>query len=137
MIAKDLMIGDYVRTFHGEYGRVTSINIFQHTSNCIDVCGKTYDEDRIKAIPLTEEMLEQNGFKIFEHGDPLDSLWTISGTCLLFETTSLPTRFYTKWVLYDEFKTPRFSILAVQYVHELQHALRLCGLDNLADNFTI
>ncbi|MBQ0088527.1 MAG: hypothetical protein KBT27_04250 [Prevotellaceae bacterium] len=27
--------------------------------------------------------------------------------------------------------------IQIKYVHELQHALRLCGLNDLADNFKI
>ena len=36
----------------------------------------------------------------------------------------------------DEY-THSFLRINVFYVHELQHALRLCGLNELADNFKI
>lgn len=40
----------------------------------------------------------------------------------------------------DEFRLNRHLEFAFQdflYVHQLQHALRLCGLDELADNFKL
>lgn len=141
MNAKDLMIGDWVRTFLGECGRVTSIDIFQHTSNSIDVFGKTYDEDRIEAVLLTEEILKANGFEdksdkarygnVFyglEHGNTSVTFEVDNGLPILtIEDAADRSKQHNVICLKDE----------VYNVHELQHALRLYGLNKMADNFKI
>lgn len=78
----------------------------------------------IEPIPLTAEILEKNGFwkgcyvGYFQHNS-LNNLGIDIG----------------KNVGLGYFLDN--PILEVQYVHELQHALRLCGLTELADNFKI
>lgn len=73
-------------------------------------------EERITPIPLTPEILEKNGWWQDE----------IDGT------------YHNTMNVYGR-KAP-FSIfdgVAINYVHDLQHALRLCGLNELADNFIV
>lgn len=75
-------------------------------------------------IPLTEEILEINGF-VYE--ETLKEWWHKSYDQIFdmnisdFEITS---DFY-------------FGRAKITYVHEFQHALRLCGLIELADNFKV
>lgn len=130
------MIGDWVQIRHG---RKLKLELDQfYAQGCHEFREHPIDYfSTFDPIPLTEEILEMNGFEIYEHGDPIGCLWYIKGTTMLFEATSLPTRFWYKWTMADGSHTPRMGILSVQYVHELQHALRLCGLINLADNFKI
>lgn len=90
-----------------------------------DVCAT--DGDRfifVKPIPLTEEILKANGLK-----------W--SGTwrayCKFCEDK--------KFIMVTCDKEEGFGIhntkIRFHYVHQLQHALRLCGLQELADNFIL
>ena len=74
-------------------------------------------------IPLTEEMLEKNG-------------WKLSFSC----------EFYThksgrNLKLSNLLGVPSIScfgkISILHYAHEFQHALRLCGLNDLADNLKV
>ena len=81
----------------------------------------------IEPIPLTPEILEKNGWIFMEGQDystfPVPSKWTYQ---------------FVPFVLRVDGET--YSIantFTIKYVHELQHALRLCGLDELADNFKI
>lgn len=75
--------------------------------------------DILKPIPLTKEILEANGIK-FQYRFP----W---------------------WQYADPFGNPEqyevhineVTTVIVDYVHQLQHALRLCGLRELADNFKV
>lgn len=79
-------------------------------------------------IPLTSEILEKNGFEY--------------------------DKYYHNWI-YDEF-TIKYghlidkeeegdylfvwvadTLMKLTYVHELQHILRLCGLNDLANNFKL
>lgn len=77
--------------------------------------------DDVEPIPLTAEILEKNGFEF----DDESSSWAVCERYLLHGHKAM-------WsvVFGDE-------LVPVNYVHELQHALRLCGLDYIADNFKI
>ena len=115
--AKDLMIGDWV-SYHGIVNKVAPA----------DFCQKEWI-DEIKPIPLTPEILEKNGFKkcagnewsVFKYEDDdytkkalYQVLW--SSDELYLEIASYTSR------------TGEFNRLGVEFVHELQHALRLCGI---------
>lgn len=82
---------------------------------------------KISPIPLTAEILEKNGFI----GDEAKNY-----------------KFYEYvWVKYDmDLSYPPvvtiknsqcYFINQISYVHELQRALRVCGLDHLADGFKV
>lgn len=91
-------------------------------------------------IPLTAEILEKNGWKdISDH--------TLKG-CETFKLhyeqkgfdyyITIKLRDYFKLESYDDrFYTLCEMEFGCRFVHELQHALRLCGLKDLADNFKI
>ena len=113
MKAKELMIGDWVLGKHKKPLKVENINDNDKCINEVYCQGDIVDEINetdIEPIPLTEEILKAN-----EH----------------------------KWIGISKFgfpniviDTPKCYILKdFSYVHELQHALRLCGLNELADNF--
>lgn len=83
----------------------------------------------IEPIPLTAEILEKNGFKKCDGNE-----WSV----FKYEDDD-----YTKKALYqvlwsaDELyleidsytsRTGEFNRMGVEFVHELQHALRLCGI---------
>lgn len=44
---------------------------------------------------------------------------------------------FTPWAENGGFVLSTYNKIEFKYVHQLQHALRLCGLDELADNFKI
>ena len=81
----------------------------------------------IKPIPITAEILEKNGWYVpllkswWEHPDI--AFWMKAYTDGTFE------------LMIDE--DSDISFCTIHYVHELQHALRLCGLSELADNFKV
>ena len=113
---KDLMVGDWVR-----------IKITQHNTTVTNIdANSVYTEaafpiryDEIEPISLTPEILEKNGFEYFHKNysslsydhpfklkmtnwpdeNGLGGLWTIS------------------------------NIIEIRFVHQLQHALRLCGIE--------
>lgn len=98
------------------------VQIKSISSEYSDFC----DEDciNIEHIQLTAEILEKNGFDIHE---------TLGEWCPKINGFS----FVNGWVD-DPLKIDVCGfVLEIRYVHELQHALRLCGLDKIADNFKI
>lgn len=120
MKAKDLMIGDWVENpKHTQVFQIVGMEIMPKG----DACRLKNDEyncdtwcDRIRPIPLTEEILEANGF----------------------ETDEVQYEFYDGYnFLLANGKGISVAVGSIWYVHELQHALRLCGLNELADNFKV
>lgn len=110
------MLGDLVM-FEGETFKIDGISIGEaHFGG--DEEQIWCNEDNIEPIPLTAEILETNLIH-FQYGYP--------------------------WYQRERYRHPdEFNIhidnvteVYVKYVHELQHALRLCGLNEIADSFKI
>ena len=120
------MPGDYVAVFDCIAAKVAEI----HKDEIIASDGRVWDEDEIKAIPLTPEILEKIwAGKWTEHSKtiksfivPIDEHSNIlfqakSGSCevfVVFHRCGADSCEFTK---------------NIKYVHELQHALKLCGID--------
>ena len=85
----------------------------------------------IRPIPLTAEILEKDGF-VFD-----SDFWTIADP--RYNNVRMVTYYSTDDYVADAFlgHWAFDENYAIDYVHELQHALRLCGLDELADNFKV
>ena len=82
-----------------------------------------HSEDNIKGIQLTAEMLEKNGWED-------DELWHIYHDGINTIQSCLPDmRGIINGIEIKDFQC--------EYVHQYQHLLRLCGLDELANNFKI
>ena len=82
-----------------------------------------HSEDKIEGIPLTYEILNKNGWKD-------DGLWYEYIDDKSTIQSCLPDmRGIINGVEIKEFQC--------KYVHQYQHLMRLCGLDELADNFKV
>lgn len=128
MKANELMVGDWVmplKKLKGIPGKVITIEggtdicwIDSKYYSCLFLCRD------FEGIPLTPEILEKNGFEKDDGGEECwgcDAGWVIPGE-------------------YDECgkeKSWQVEILGepnsfsgtIHFVHELQHALRLCGIE--------
>lgn len=90
-------------------------------------------------IPITPDILKANGGHILEVGD--NGPATPKKYFMRYEKWQLVTKWNTAVMYYDR-TTRHWSLQGVNavnldYVHELQHALRFVHLDELADNFKI
>ena len=113
MEAKELMIGDKVMV------KVLS----QIPGTCVlhTWTANDYSRDlQVKPIPLTPEILEKNGWW-FDTEDK----WLHDEVNFIIETWN------GRFQCYD------INQIKLDSVHKLQHALRLCGLNELADNFKV
>ena len=132
MKANELMVGDFV--FHEIYGNTIIENIdndfgdtpsVKLTSEAIKhKVGYKYgycwcDLDEIFPIPLTPEILEKNGF--VKLGKQYNT-W-----CMRDFNFSLD--FIDGIFGYYEQGRPCNPTFVTKYIHELQHALRLCGIE--------
>ena len=141
MKPEELMIGDIVDIHRcecvadggqiqewDEYGKVVSITENYITVKYIgreeDYGSEDVNEEDISPIPLTPEILEKNGFVKQAYDG-----WLISendGRRLIEYRTD-----YFDGMLRINYAEEPFSKLTikVKYFHELQHALRLCGVE--------
>ena len=77
-------------------------------------------EGLIRPIPLTPEILNENGWWY-----DVEDMWLHDKVDFGIE----------RWN--GGFQCYNINQIKLDSVHELQHALRLCGLNELADNFTV
>ena len=126
MKANELMIGDKVMV--KVLSQIPDTYVL-HTWTAND-----YSRDiQVKPITLTPEILEKNGFGFVKSSDTR-SVWNGQwiykdlelATCCLDREGNWPC-----FINIDD------SNIKCEYVHQLQHALRLCRLDELADNFKV
>lgn len=118
----DLSVGDWVRCDQRN-GRIQRISM--HDGKTVEViieaaCGRLYMYKQvyeIDSIPITPEILEANGIHRTYEDDKYalfrgDGLWTVK---------------YSDgdW----ELSTPPVCRVDIKYVHQLQHALRLAGVE--------
>ena len=94
---------------------------------CFECLG-WYECDDIEPIPLTDEILENNGFDIDYHH-----------AMFYFNKDTLDeVRVHVDYAEDYDIDSPDYRMSGCcRNVHELQHALRFCGLEELADNFKI
>ena len=123
MKANELMIGDWVQEEYGNLIQVQEIltdGINGEWDGC-ECYGVEAYNDYIKPIPLTYEILKKNGWKDAEFWcEYQDGKNTIQ--CCLPDM-----RGRINGIEIEHFQC--------EYVHQYQHLLRLCGLNELADNF--
>lgn len=113
MKANELMIGDWVFA----YGHPRQVEIVYNEriqANCIEL-----SEDNFEPIPLTAEILEKNGWRSRMNG---------SGEFYL-KKPLIDAAIVTKTIMGFQMNHGPFSGLSIHYVHELQNALRLCGIE--------
>ena len=130
MKGKNLMIGDWVIIDHPTIGKKAE-RIIHIEEDCI-MTNDTYTTLDVEPVLLTGEILEKNGF--------------VNGNLRVFATPFLRQRVWCKVEVYEykpfrggkQLNAYRLTIggkessgvdIHINYVHELQHAFRLCGIE--------
>ena len=137
MKVEEFMIGDWVYT-DGELSNVLSPS----TENCeietMDEKGyiRKYDEieakDYIEPIPITKDILEKNGFKkrkyesMFCNNEQTEYI-NKDKTIIINGFSNTTGKDWNCHIDNDDMET--IGCADIQYVHELQHLLRLCNID--------
>ena len=133
MEATELMIGDWVgRVFDDkriDYRQVDWIR----TGEIGMRYQKVWAIGCIEPIPLTPEILKKNGIKK-RRDEYVVFGW--EGMKQWYITLEDFKPQYDFWFITSSDRDLNI-IGQIRYVHQLQHALRICGLDELADNFKI
>ena len=122
MKVTDLMIGDWVQDTCGNPIQVKELlgDGINGEWDCAECYGVEAVYDDIKPIPLTPEILEKNGWWYY-----MDDMWQHEEVGFYIE----------KWN--ERFRCYDINDIKLDSVHQLQQTLRLCGLNELADNFKI
>ena len=138
MKVSELQIGDWVSCL-GDPVRVTAVRtVYDDRTNPIGIMSPLkieyfFKEENVKPVPLTTDILINNRFGqdtigsgLILHIDNSENLYVLvnyryNGEC---RNVEISNRMYN-------LSRP------IRYVHELQHALRLCGLSELAENLKV
>lgn len=138
MKTSELQLGDIVSCL-GDPVRVTAVRtVYDDRTNPIGIMSPLkieyfFKEEDVKPIPLTTDILINNGFGqdtigsgLILHIDNSENLYVLvnyryNGECRNVEISN---------GMYNLSRP-------IRYVHELQHALLLCGLSELAENLKV
>ena len=139
MKVSELQLGDIVSCL-GDPVRVVSLSI--KDDEPIGIMSplktiETFRDEDVKPVPLTTKILEMNGWSSYEYYHVLEK-----------DNYRLKVEFADDGLLnlsYDlkgtisghPFYMCHINDLTLSYVHELQHALRLVGLNDLAKNLKV
>ena len=141
MKCRELQFGDWCCDKHGFPMQITNVGEDYAYATFEDNEGDPWEfddkDDQPQPIEITEDILKENKWKVqgytllpSEHYYVKDEdrnhlLWS-NGTLSI-------------WLACGEGDEGVLSdvVLPCKYVHQLQHALRLCGLNELADNFKV
>ena len=128
MEAKELIIGDKVMV--KVLSQIPDTYVL-HTWTAND-----YSRDiQVKPIPLTAEILEKDGWE-----RDIDKEWEYNNSHILPHYCYQWEKRNVKIEMYSGLEGFTISLIIGRRfyaVHELQHVLRLYGLDELADNFKV
>lgn len=131
MKANELMIGDYVYNYRNWECPIVEIH-----KNSAVVIAKHYGEEEfllsdLRPIPLTPEILEKNGFVANKHAYPYPYYEYEVKEIEVKVGFAFPqgnrTSYKKPWVCIDT-ECVYIEHLPCMFVHQLQHALRLCEI---------
>lgn len=114
MKAKDLMIGDWVKLSRGNWSKIVQVGL----TDIEMIAESVY---LAEPIPLTPEILEKKGLsKLVTYG-------TEKWVCDKFRLNEYDNKGVWRFCAYTNRNED--SVIYIRYVHELQHALKLCGIE--------
>ena len=144
---RDLMVGDWIADNNGFRWQIIGVGDDYAYATFEGNEGDPWEfddkDDQPEGIPLTKEMLDDNGFRYEkDYGHFYRSI--LGGysseycVCVEWKETSEGRKIcYIECVKREDNKESSAVIRREFYVHTLQHALRLAGLKELADNFNV
>lgn len=128
MKASELMIGDWV-LYCGIPHRIIAIE----ADGMVKITTPEKEEEyrrvtwpnRLDPVPLTLEILAKNGFDVLSHENPAAFAYKKEDVSIVEVYWNGPERGYRCIFSYGDTRLR----ITCHFVHELQHALRLCGIE--------
>ena len=151
MKATDLMIGDWV-LINGTPRKIQAIDSIDAEILADDDLyyvgeDRCHSEDKIEGIPLTKEILEENDWgydcETYFHKSDIKSFPETRITAFIKNVDKLHLEIRDNYlhIWFNYFlnygRMDADAIVPIKYIHDIQHALRLCGLNEIADKFKI
>lgn len=138
LMINELMINDWILAHFTYPAKITEIKA--NGSICTNLAGKQIDDTDWVPISSTTEILKLNGFT-----------YDVNEKCWKLIKKDNDRLVYSIYVNADRlsvcnwrFEENEYFVnvcnevnVYYTYVHEIQHALRMCGLNDLANNFKI
>lgn len=122
MKANELMIYDWV-----EYGQY--ITTVRQLSDKIILSGCVGRLDEVRPVSITPEILEANGIRHYKDCGRLSYYKRLEADF------TIRYEIYAGYIGIELVDGNRISVDRITKVHELQHVMRLIGLNDMADNF--
>lgn len=134
MDIKELQIGDWLYSIiFNQTQQKKPIKVVGIRTDCDDPLIQGNDTDvwycleTYEPIPLTEEILIQNGFSVFSVESKYTTLRDVHNISCAYCKES------KEWLVgagpSGSIKKRFVDASCIKYIHELQHILRLCGID--------
>lgn len=138
-----LMVGDWITDIHGFPMQITTVgdDYAYATFEGNEGDPWEYDDDTYPpyGIPITEEILKKNGFTWDVWGSNNIHATLLIKEKRVFIEWRAHSSYLAIWFDYDEHNDGVYAdiVIPVKYLHELQQALRLAGMTDMANNFKI
>ena len=149
MKCKELQIFDWIQDENGFQWQIIGVGDDYAYATFEDNEGDPWEfddkDDQPEGIPLTKEILDANGFRYEEDHGPfyrsiLGSYYSLSEYCVCAVSQETSEGRKICYIDCEKRKDGRGNSATIRrefYVHTLQHALRLVGLSEIADNFKV
>lgn len=125
------------------------LRYFDEIEDCDSYEVEDCEDRHIEPITLTEEILRANGFidenatngisfrwYVLQTNQEYGDVWGRTNHTITVAWRECNSDVYIERP-YGTDMQQKVIVADIRYIHELQHALRLCGLTNLADNFKV
>lgn len=134
MNINDLMIGDWVLKLEqgGHYKKAKITAIYKDTISCVKSNNIEYilSINAIEPIPLTPEILEKNGIVYdYDQEECVADYTYIKVKGYLYQEEYVLIDYYNGHIKLINDISNTVVEMNINYVHELQHALRLCKIE--------
>ena len=128
MDTKELQIGDWV--LYTEFGKneFHRVEIVEPTRVWLNGCNTYVPDEFIKPIPITPEILEKNGFVRIEEYEKYEWSKNFAEAWVIFGERPCSGKLHAVHIEDYSRQIPLHYHDSIDYVHELQHALRSCRI---------
>ena len=139
-----LMVGDWCCDEHGFPMQITNVGEDYAYATWEDNEGDPWEyddkDDQPRPIEITDEMFSKNNWKECDYPLPYNHheyyyVKDEGGNHLLWNSEVLSI--WLDWEKAKEEGAYANIVIPIKYVHQLQQALRLAGLSEIADNFKV
>ena len=125
----EFMICDYVNVYYIDH----PVQVVDITADCLYTTGTSnpVNEFDYSGVNITYKILSVNGFRSFVDDE---------GESFLMDEVDRELQIHKEgynWRIRIQRGHEASVSIKARYVHELQHAMRLMGLNDLADNFKV